>query len=102
MCQRSDARIPSPVGVRYFRARNLVGDSDSEYACKTVARGLPGNVLFTGPACMGAALYQPSPPQAITTARYLEHGQAELDCRAVATRYLRRSGTALLAMKNAD
>lgn len=42
------------------RTLHLVGDS--EYACKTVVRALPRNVLFTGPMCMDAALYEPPPP----------------------------------------
>lgn len=41
------------------RTLHLVGDS--EYACKTVVRKLPENVLFTGPVCMDAALYKPPP-----------------------------------------
>ncbi len=44
------------------RTLHLVGDS--EYACKTVVRRLPDHVLFTGPMCMDAALYEPPPPYA--------------------------------------
>lgn len=31
--------------------------ADSEYACRTIVRGLPDNVAFTGPMAMDAALY---------------------------------------------
>ncbi len=41
------------------RTLHFVGDS--EYACKTVVRRLPDNVLFTGPMCMDAALHEPPP-----------------------------------------
>ncbi len=41
--------------------RTLHTVGDSEYACKTIVRDLPDNVLFTGPMCMDAALYKPAP-----------------------------------------
>jgi hypothetical protein len=44
------------------RMLSLVGDS--EYACKTVVRNLPDNVLFTGPMCMDAALHELPPSYA--------------------------------------
>lgn len=31
--------------------------ADAEYACQTIVRGLPDNVVFTGPMAMDAALY---------------------------------------------
>jgi len=37
--------------------RQLHVVADSEYACKTIVRGLPDNVSFTGPMAMDAALY---------------------------------------------
>lgn len=38
------------------RTMLLVGDA--EYACKTVVRTLPNRIIFTGPMCMDAALYE--------------------------------------------
>lgn len=37
--------------------RELQVVGDSEYACRTVVRGLPRNVFFTGPLPMNAAVY---------------------------------------------
>ena len=41
------------------RGFTLVGDS--EYACRTLVRGLPADAIFVGPMCMKAALYEPPP-----------------------------------------
>lgn len=41
--------------------RHVTVVGDSEYACKTVLRGLPEGVDFTGPLPMKAALYAPPP-----------------------------------------
>lgn len=42
--------------------RSLHVTGDGEYACKTLVRDLPDEIVFTGPMAMDAALYAPPEP----------------------------------------